>query len=207
MRADQQTTELTPKENNMRLLTLSSIALSISGCALIPPTEVPLASATQRQAVVLDIDGTLTPKDLDVFEPRLSAADALGALSKKGYKIVYVTTRIPLYQSTLPAWLQQNGFPAGSLHVAQTSEERANPSDYKTRILALYRQAGWSLDYAYGDSSTDFTAYAKAGVPREHVFALKRRDAKDCQVGVYQACLNGWTEHLPYIEREIPSAQ
>lgn len=191
----------------MRLLTLSAIALGISGCALIPPAEVQLASLTRRQAVVLDIDGTLTPKDLDVSEARPRAADALGALSKKGYKIVYVTTRIPLFQSTLPTWLQQNGFPAGSLHVAQTSEERANPSDFKARILALYRQAGWSLDYAYGDSSTDFTAYAKAGVPREHVFALKRRGAKDCQEGVYQKCLDSWTEHLPYIESEIPTAR
>lgn len=191
----------------MRLLGFLAMVLGISGCAQVPPAAVPRASATQHQVVILDIDGTLTPKNLDVFEPRPSAADAVGALSKKGYKIVYLTTRIPLYQSTLPTWLQQNGFPAGSLHVAQTSEERANPSDYKSGILTLYRCAGWSLDYAYGDSSTDFAAYAEAGIPREHVFALKRKGAKVCQDGTYQTCLDGWAEHLPYIEREIPRAQ
>ncbi len=191
----------------MRRLALLAIALGMSGCVTIPPAEVPRASATQHEAVVLDIDGTLTPENLDVFEVRPGAADALEALVKKGYKIIYVSTRIPLFQSSLPTWLRQNGFPAGSLHVAQTPGERANPSDFKARILALYRQAGWNLDYAYGDSSTDFTAYAKAGVPRAHVFALKRRGAKDCQEGAYKECLEGWTVHLRYIESEIPTAR
>lgn len=192
----------------MRLFACAAMGLGISGCAQVPPAEVPPTSATQRHVVVLDIDGTLTPDNPDVFEARPSAAEAVGALSNKGYKIVYVTTRIPLFQSMLPKWLKENGFPDGSsLHIAQTSEERADPSDYKARILALYSQKGWRLDYAYGDSSTDFTAYAKAGIPREHVFALKRRDATVCQDGAYQTCLDGWTEHLPYIEREIPSAR
>jgi hypothetical protein len=192
----------------MRLFAFAAMALGISGCVQLPPAEVPPTSATQHHVVVLDIDGTLTPKNFDVFESRPSAADAVGALSKKGYKIVYVTTRIPWFQLMLPEWLKEKGFPDGSsLHVAQTSGERADPSGYKARILALYGQKGWSLDYAYGDSSTDFSAYATAGIPREHVFALKRRDADVCQDGAYQRCLDGWTEHLPYIEREIPSVQ
>lgn len=187
----------------MRHLLLAIAALSIWGCAQIPPAEV---SPPSRQAVVLDIDGTLTPRDIDVFEPRPGAADALNALSKKGYKIVYLTTRIPLFQSSLPDWLRQNSFPSGSLHVAQNAEERDNADKFKAQILAAYVEAGWSLAYAYGDSSTDFTAYAEAKIPKEHVFALKRRGSTACQAGIYQACLEGWAEHLRYIEREIPRA-
>jgi phosphatidate phosphatase PAH1 len=156
---------------------------------------------------VLDIDGTLTPENIDVYEPRPGAADALSALSKKGYKIIYVTTRVPLFQSGLPDWLRQNGFPTGSLHVAQTDEDRDHAENFKARILASYVQLGWNLAYAYGDSSTDFAAYAEVGIPRERVFALKRRGSKDCLAGIYQTCLEGWTEHLPYIEREIASTK
>ena len=191
----------------MRHLLLSIAALSIWGCAQIPLAEVPSPTPSQGQAVVLDIDGTLTPKNIDVFEPRPGAADALNALSKKGYKIVYLTTRIPLFQSGLPDWLRQNGFPSGSLHVAQTAEERDNADKFKAQILAAYAKAGWRLAYAYGDSSTDFIAYAKAKIPKEHVFALKRKDRKACQDGIYQACLEGWAEHLPYIEHEVPSTK
>lgn len=191
----------------MRHLLLAIAALSTWSCAQIPPANVPSPTASQGQAVVLDIDGTLTPKNIDVFEPRPGAAAALNALSKKGYKIVYLTTRIPLFQSGLPDWLRQNGFPSGSLHVAQTAEERGNADKFKAQVLAAYAKAGWHLAYAYGDSSTDFTAYAEAKIPKEHVFALKRKDSKACQDGIYQACLQGWTEHLTYIEREVPSTK
>lgn len=181
------------------------IALSVVGCATIPQVEVPPPSKSQGQAVVLDIDGTLTPKNMAVHEPRPGAAEAVRALSAKGYKIIYLTTRIPLYQSGLPDWLRQNGFPEGILHVAQSGEERDQAGKFKARVLAAYLQRGWRLAYAYGDSSTDFTAYAEAGIPRERVFGLRRKGSKDCQIGVYQTCLAGWTEHLPYIESEIAS--
>jgi len=191
----------------MRHIALAIATLALPGCAPVAPAEVPAISATQRQAVVLDIDGTLTPRDLDVFEPRQNAADAVNAYMKKGYKVVYVTTRVPVLQATLPDWLRQNGFPAGTLHVAQTAEERASPADFKARVLGQYVQVGWRLEYAYGDSTTDFDAYARAGIPRDHVFALKRRNASQCQEGVYELCLDGWTQHLPFIERQVPSAQ
>lgn len=171
-----------------------------------PSAAVPSPSATQRQVIVLDIDGTLTPRDVNVLEPRQDAAQAVNALVNKGYKIVYVTTRIPLYQSMLPDWLRQNGFPMGTLHLAKNSDERANAANYKARVLREYSSAGWRLAYAYGDSSSDFVAYAKAGMPQERVFALKRRKAGNCQEGVYRMCLEGWTEHLPFIESQIPPA-
>ena len=191
----------------MRHTALAIATLALSGCALIPTAEVPAISATQRQAVVLDIDGTLTPRVLAVFEPRPNAADAVNAFMKKGYKVVYVTTRVPVFQATLPDWLRQNGFPAGTLHVAHTAEERASPADFKARVLGQYVQVGWLLEYAYGDSTTDFDAYARAGVPRHRVFALKRRNETQCQDGVYELCLDGWTQHLPFIDRQVPSAK
>lgn len=191
----------------MRSLTLPMVTLQLAGCALIPPADIPSISAEQRQVVVFDIDGTLTPRDMFVFEARPRAADAVEAIATKGYTIVYLTTRIPMFQSILPNWLRDNGFPVGTLHVAQTAEERSDPTRFKAEVLDRYNKAGWRLAYAYGDSTTDFDAYAKAGMPKERVFALRRRFSKDCTGGAYQSCLNGWVDHLPYIEREIPKSR
>ncbi len=183
----------------------AALVLVFAGCSLVPPEPVP-ATGPRKHAVVLDIDGTLTPRNIDVFEPRPGAAQAVQALAQKGYQVVYLSTRTPLFQSTLPQWLAQHGFPAGPLHVAQTSAERADPAAFKAQLLLQYRQAGWQWAYAYGDSSTDFVAYVKAGIAPERIFALKRRGETSCQTGVYRLCLEGWLEHLPTIEKEFPTA-
>lgn len=182
-------------------------ALMVCACSQIPPAEVLMPSETNKQAVVLDIDGTLTPDVASVFEARPGAAQAVNAFTAKGYKIIYLTARIPLFQANLPGWLQQNDFPKGSLHVAQSAEERKKVAMFKARILDEYLQRGWRLAYAYGDSSTDFDAYARAGIEREYVFALRRQGYRDCQNGVYRLCLNGWPEHLPFIQQEVPDAK
>jgi hypothetical protein len=191
----------------MRGLKATASLLLLAGCSQLPPVGVPPAPPSGAQAVVFDIDGTLTPEDLAVSEARPAAAQAVTAYSIKGYKIIYLSTRVPGFQTGLPAWLQRNGFPAGTIHVAQTSEERGNAADYKSGMLARYVQYGWRLAYAYGDSSTDFQAYATAAIPRERVFALRRRGQENCQDGVYRECLDGWTQHLGYVEQQVPVAQ
>jgi phosphatidate phosphatase PAH1 len=179
----------------------------VVGCAVLPPADVAPSQAQRHQVVVLDIDGTLTPRDIDVFEVRPTAPHVVQAYARKGYAIVYLTTRIPLYQSMLPDWLAQHGFPAGTLHVAQGAAEREDAAAFKAGVLARYRAAGWQLAYAYGDSASDFEAYGRAGVPPDRVFALKRRFAETCMVGLYRSCLDGWAEHLPFVEREVAPSQ
>ena len=191
----------------MRRISLFFTTTLLSGCSVIPAVEVPAAVAPLDQVVIFDIDGTLTPRVFSVYESRPGAAQAVSAFSAKGYKIIYVSTRIPLFQSGLTEWLKQNGFPDGVLHVAQTAAERGQADKFKSEVLSTYVKNGWRLAYAYGDSATDFRAYAEAGIPRERVFALRRSGSQECQVGLYQACLAGWTEHLPYIESKVPSAK
>lgn len=175
-----------------------------AGCATLSPADVPASPQPQRPIVVLDIDGTLTPYNLHVFEVRPGAAQVLQAYAGKGYQIVYVTTRVPPMQAMLPGWLGKGGFPPGPLHVAQSAAERADAAGFKAAVLARYQAAGWRLAYAYGDSPSDFAAYARAGFPSARVFALQRRYAQTCEAGVYGRCLPGWTEHLPFVEHEVP---
>jgi len=160
----------------------------------------------QANAVVFDIDGTLTPSVSAVFEVRKDAAEAVRAYAEKGYKVIYLSTRVSWLSADIPDWLRKKGFPEGSVHVAQTREERNQPEVYKAGVLGAYVAHGWSLKYAYGDSSTDLAAYAEVGVPKEHVFVLLRRGESGCQPGLAAACLGGWTEHLEFISASVMNA-
>ena len=171
------------------------LLLLIAGCAQVPPSPVPAPTSSQSRAVVFDVDGTLTPDVLAITEVRANAAKAVGMYAEQGYKIVYLSVRIQGFQAELPAWLKENGFPDGSIHVSQASK----PDEFKAGILNEYKAKGWILVGAYGDSETDFAAYAKADIPKNRVFALKRRGWLDCTEGVYRECLAGWTEHLTFI--------
>ena len=189
----------------MRHLIILSVAVLCSSCAQLPPAAVADAPPRQAQAVVFDIDGTLTPAVSTIFEAREDAARAVRLFADKGYNIIYLSTRVSWFSANIPGWLKDNGFPAGSLHVAQTAEDRNRPDVYKTRMLKTFMAHGWRVRFAYGDSSTDFSAYAAAGIPKESVFALLRRYEAACQPGEWKACLKGWTEHLDFVTRSVPS--
>lgn len=77
------------------------------------------------------------------------------AYAEKGYKIIYLSTRVSWFSAGVRDWLEDNGFPEGSVHIAQTRSERNRPDVCKTEVLTSYLAHGWSLAYAYGDSSTD----------------------------------------------------
>lgn len=183
------------------------VAAWIAACTTLPPHPVPAPEKPGQPLVAVDIDGTLTPRDLAFTEVREGAAEALRLYAGKGYRIVYLTARVPVAQAGLPAWLQRHGFPAGPLHVAQTADERAHIERFKAEVLQAYRQRGWRLADAYGDSSTDFAAYASAGFGRERVFALRRQGDEGCQPGAYSRCLDGWTDQLGWIARNVVSAR
>ena len=190
----------------MRNLTVLLVVMLCAGCALLP-FEIQKAPLKPDQAVVFDIDGTLTPSPLAIFSARDDAANAVRFFADKGYKIFYLSTRVSILSAGIPGWLKEHGFPDGSVHVAQTDEDRSHPADYKTRMLKGFIGHGWHFKFAYGDSSTDFEAYAAAGIPKERVFALLRDGETSCQPGEWKACLNGWTGHLDFVAQSVQSAE
>lgn len=180
----------------MRSLLVTALVLLVSACTLMP-TEVPAASDGHRQAVVFDIDGTLTPTPRSIHTAREDAAAAARHFAEQGYQIVYLSARVRLLQSGIPDWLHDNGFPAGVIHVPQNHADSSDHAAFKTRILQQYRDKGWRFVAAYGDSSSDFQAYAAAGITPERVYALKRAGDTACQPGAWHACLPSWTAPLP----------
>jgi len=189
----------------MRNLIILLAAVLCSSCAQLPLAAIPPATPKQAQAVVFDIDGTLTPHLLSIFEARIDAADAVRIFAEKGYKIIYLSTRSRWLQARIPGWLDKNGFPRGSLYLAQTDEDHRYPDVFKRQILQEFIDKGWNVEFAYGDSHTDFVAYALVRIPKERVFALLPKGETSCQPGDWKACLTGWAEHLDFVRKSVPS--
>ena len=179
----------------MRNLVIFLALIASTSCASLP-LVIPDAPYLHAKAVVFDIDGTLTPTPLKYWKARDDAASAVQLFSEEGYEIIYLTARVTPLQKNIPVWLKEHGFPDGNVFVTQTAEDRRDHARFKTRILRDVVAHGWTIGYAYGDSSTDFEAYAAVDIPRQHVFALRREGDKNCQPGAWNACLSGWTEYL-----------
>ncbi len=182
-----------------RAATIIAAATLTAGTACtLPPPPGP---GTGAPVVVFDIDGTLTDDELS-STPHPGAADAVNAYVAKGYDVVYVTARWDLAQrSSTESWLADNGFPHEELYMASSLlVDDASKADYKTQTLTSIEANRAQVAYAYGDSSSDFTAYANVGVPTAQVWALQRASASSCQTGAWAACLPDYVAHLTTIQ-------
>lgn len=175
---------------NKKIL-IALFALYLAGCAPLKSSLIQPAPPGGK-AVIFDIDGTLTPRPIEIWSVRPGAVDAVKEYAEKQYKIIYLSARSPMFQSGIPAWLKKNGFPDGYVIVPGSSEESNAPAEFKTKALERLIASDWSIVTAYGDSSTDFEAYSSIGIPKTSVFALKRKGADECQPGVWSECLDGW---------------
>lgn len=176
----------------------TSLSLVCSACTL-TPHEIQTATAEQDQAVVFDIDGTLTTRIHAIRDARQGAVAAVQAYAEAGYLVVYLTARTPLFQFHIPGWLERHDFPAGPIHVTESREHRSDLAAFKQGVLEDYRAHGWTLVAAYGDTVTDFEAYAGAGLPRARVFALRREGETTCDPGAWTACFATWPEQMDVI--------
>jgi phosphatidate phosphatase PAH1 len=184
------------------LLLALLLAVFAASCTLSPDAVIDAAPGKSK-AVVFDIDGTLTPDVHTLNTARNGAADAVNTFAAAGITIVYLTARVPLFQSGIPAWLEKNGFPEGRIHVTETREDRKDHAAFKLRVLEDYRSRGWTFTAAFGDSSSDFQAYAGAGIPGGRIFALRRKGDENCQPGPWSGCYVSWAELQDAIQLAI----
>lgn len=171
------------------------VMLLCSGCATLP-NRFDAAAPQQNKAVVFDIDGTLTPTPMRIWQARDDAAETVQHFADQGYRIFYVTARVSFLQWQIPGWLEDNDFPAGALYVTQHDEDEDDHARFKTRILEQLIRDGWRIEWAFGDSTSDFVAYRAAGIPRERIFALQRACDDRCQRGEWNRCLVEWRDFM-----------
>ena len=195
-----------PEERVTRWLPLFLLwaVLGAAGCSRTDETE-PETNAPS-ECVVFDIDGTLTPKVSAIRTARKGAATAVHTFADAGYLIIYLSARVRLLQGGIPDWLEENGFPRGRLHLTESRNERKDHAAFKASVLDAYRADGWRCVAAYGDSSSDFEAYASAGISPQRIYALKREGAESCQAGGWSGCYETWEEQMGII-RDIIRAR
>jgi hypothetical protein len=134
-----------------------------------------------EKVVVTDIDGTLTTSDGELlmeiadetYTPAMMGhADLLTQTwAMKGYPVIYLTNRPHVLRAESREWLDNLAFAPGPLITSNGTASDA--AAYKTVWLQRMVQAfGWQIVAAYGNASTDITAYANAAIPKADTFIV-----------------------------------
>jgi len=153
------------------------VRFEVVGDATVLPLRLWVLPAGTHLAVV-DIDGTLTEDDGELFEeillgwqpePYPAAVDLAWAEDARDQVLVYLTGRPYILAEQTRRWLDDLGFPPGVVQLARTAGEvvpsNSGVGDYKAAYLASLRGAGYRLDEAFGNATTDIYAYARAAIP------------------------------------------
>ncbi|MCC6623015.1 MAG: hypothetical protein IT385_17280 [Deltaproteobacteria bacterium] len=165
------------------------------------------------QAIVTDIDGTLTTGDEELIlelimeffnetyvqHPYPDADRMLELWESKGYLIVYITGRPDPLRPMTERWVEPR-FPPGPMHLTDTNTQ-AIPKDenvgtYKKEFVQYLQAQGLDIVAAYGNATTDIYAYEQAGIPKATTFIIgnHRGEAET------QPLQGGYTDHLPWVE-------
>ncbi|MCL6271591.1 haloacid dehalogenase [Sansalvadorimonas sp. 2012CJ34-2] len=168
-----------------------------------------------QETVLFDIDGTLTTKDFEQVGDYLGtsvaaswdfAKETVQAYVDKGYRVIYVTGR-PYWNTrdtrewftsviNLPQW-----------HL-RTNNDGGSPLGYDTEtfkrkyLTHLQQDKGLKITRAYGNASTDISAYADAGIPASETWII----GKNAGNKGTQALHDGYRDHYMSVVQSTPDA-
>lgn len=198
--------DLAPGDYRVRMIVAGDGSFAEGTIAVWPPGV---------QAIVSDIDGTLTTSDGEMFRDLTMKSDAkmypdansaLRALAQKGYRIVYLSGRAQYVNRYTRDWLGKHDFPPGPLLLTEERGEVAptiaGVGAFKKRTLVdLQQRVGVKFVSAYGNASTDVWAYGEAGLDKARTFIIGKHAGEAKTVA-----LASYTEHLKAIE-PLPAAK
>lgn len=134
------------------------------------------------QAIVFDIDETLTLSDLEQVEdylgieqatPRGGASDMVQAYKDLGYQIIYITARVYWYAKGTRRWLRSQNIPQWSLKTSfSNSTSLLHTTDYKRDYINAIKAEGIEVVRAYGNASTDIEAFLQAGIDPDEIYII-----------------------------------
>jgi phosphatidate phosphatase PAH1 len=159
-----------------------------------------------QDAVVFDIDGTVTEEEFDFFNARDHVHEVVDAWQALGYQVVFLTRRPSFMEELTREWMDHEGFGDVALYTAGLIPPLTDGDviDFKRdMLLQIEQDENLNFEYGYGNMATDFTAYAQAGIPSAHVIALADPDG-DCESGAWLACIDGYAGHVSWVEAQPP---
>ncbi|GAB4520442.1 MAG: hypothetical protein Tsb0020_39050 [Haliangiales bacterium] len=173
--------------------------------------------------IVFDIDATLTTSDSELVDQLIfdildgdvpiptarAEAHELVTLrfAEHGYELIYLTGRPYLLDAITRAWLDDLGFPAGTVHltddVAQSWPSDSAVGDYKAEFLIDVIAQGFAIDAAYGNASSDIYAYEQAAIAKQRTYILGENGGTLDTVALGE----GYVAHRAEVSGEAPAAQ
>lgn len=171
------------------------------------------------QAIVTDIDGTLTTGDEELLMELLQEAfnetytqqmypDAdkmIKGYADKGYLIVYMTGRPDFLRPMTERWVEPR-FAPGPMHLTDTNAQALPNNEgvgtYKTQFLQYLKAQGLDIVMAYGNATTDIYAYAQAGMPKDKTYIIGGHAGEEGTV----ALPSSYTTHVETIVTPYPAA-
>jgi len=135
--------------------------------------------------VVSDIDATLTKSDAALFEQIFMGwvpdaypmgAELMAAHAERGHVVMYLTGR-PYWLSEMSrAWLDDKDFTPGPLRLTDSNQDilptEGSVGAFKRAQIADLLDAGFVIDAAYGNATTDISAYLGGGIDPERVWII-----------------------------------
>ena len=135
--------------------------------------------------VVSDIDATLTTSDSALFSQILAGTvppavpdgnTLMGAHADRGHVVMYLTGRPYWLSEKSRSWLTQHQFAEGPLRLTDSNADilptEGSVGAFKRAQLDELVAAGFVIDLAYGNATTDISAYLGAGIDPAHVWIL-----------------------------------
>ncbi|SHO55936.1 lipin/Ned1/Smp2 family protein [Vibrio quintilis] len=135
------------------------------------------------EAVLFDIDGTLTKSDSEAVAAYLGmseadayagAADMVKAYQSKHYRIIYLSARPYWLAKDSRSWLGAQGIPAFHLHLDSNGEllDPTGKASYKAGYIKQLLSKGVKIVRVYGNATTDIEAYELAGIPKAETYII-----------------------------------
>lgn len=135
--------------------------------------------------VVSDIDATLTTSDGELFEQIFAGlvppaypdgAALMAAHAERGHVVMYLTGRPYWLSEMTRTWLADEQFVPGPLRVTDSNRDilptEGSVGTFKRAQLAELVAAGFVIDAAYGNATTDISAYLGVGVDPSSVWII-----------------------------------
>ena len=137
-----------------------------------------------RQAIVFDVDGTLTINDFEAYadyigmktaRPYVDAVNVVRTYQAKGYQIIYLTARPAWVTKDSRDWFLTMGLPEGHYRSRFYDANSKIPTiqTHKTNYLNYLRKTvGLDIVRVYGNAITDIAAYADSGIAKEQTYII-----------------------------------
>jgi phosphatidate phosphatase PAH1 len=141
-------------------------------------------ASMEREAILFDIDGTLTLNDFEAVGDYLDtgkarnypyASDVVNAYVALGYQVIFLTGRPYWVTETTRDWFDNSGIKPWHLRTNANSDNLLDmqTQTYKVNYINyLKNTVGLNIVRAYGNAQTDINAYAETGIDANETYII-----------------------------------